>query len=156
VVMAAIATAFASHQQVAPAAGRSGPPPGGIPAAFVTDTPPRPPTVPVAAEGWPFQQLPMVAKFGVPERERARLTPMRSPFISIRTPRFPETPREPVPAAPSPLWLLTPLAFGVAFADVEGPGSVVPEPSSVILLATGVALLGLKVRLRRPRDRRPG
>lgn len=109
------------------------------------DTPP--PARPAA--GWPFQQLPLVTKLELPA---PRITvPEFSPMtVAMRPPE-----RVPVPSSPrlpgqvAPLWLLAPLAAGAAVGGAEGVGSVVPEPATMVLLSTGLAMLGAARRRRR-------
>lgn len=104
------------------------------------DTPPQP----VAAAGWPFQQLPMVMKFGVITPQVRPIPPIA--FAPVPIPQRPFVPQVPdVPSRPSP-WLLAPLAGGAFIGGRDGPAppsEVIPEPSTVILLSTGMLLLGI-------------
>lgn len=109
------------------------------------DTPP--PLQP--AEGWPFQQLPLVAKFGMPVPEVRLVTSYRQrPFrhALVRTP-----PRQVETDDTPPLWILSPLAAGALLgsADHVTDRAVIPEPSTLLLLASGLLLIGLNARRRR-------
>lgn len=125
--------------------GAMGEGPTGI--SIQVDTPPKPP---VAAAGWPFQQLPLVAKFGVITPRVRPIPPVA--FTPVPIPQRPFVPQVPeVPSRPSP-WLLAPLAGGAFIGGRDGPAppsEVIPEPSTVILLSTGMLLLGLGAWIRR-------
>ncbi|HSK21277.1 MAG TPA: hypothetical protein VK912_19130 [Longimicrobiales bacterium] len=121
--------------------GATGEGPTGI--SIQVDTPPK---QPVAAAGWPFQQLPLVAKFGVITPRVRPIPPIA--FAPVPIPPRPFVPQPPVPdvpVRPSP-WLLAPLAGGAFIGGRDGPApppEVIPEPSTVILLSTGMLLLGI-------------
>jgi hypothetical protein len=118
-------------------------------APMVVDTPPSL----VAGYGWPFHQLPLVTKFGAPVPPMARVTPVPPPvFRQVLVPAPPSLPGL-VPESTPPLWLLTPLAVGAFIGGVDDvTGTVVPEPSTILLLATGMLMVGIGAA-RRGRDR---
>jgi hypothetical protein len=130
------------------------------PARYVmpVDTPPPP----RAAAGWPFEQLPLVAKFDVPLPQLTAATfqprpvfpdvqPVPVPVAAARVPSA-------APGAVSPLWLLPPLAAGAAAGSASGNqvASTIPEPATMILLSTGLAMLGVGAKRRRRDERSDG
>ena len=126
--------------------GAAGEPPARL--AVQIDTPPPL----VAAPGWPFQQLPLVAKFTIPVPRVGLVTStalLPRVFEPVAIPRLPFPP-PPGPAVPddlSPLWLLSPLAAGAFIGGADAVvESVIPEPATLLLLSTGLLLLGLLAR----------
>ena len=147
--------AAAYHANRQPAVG----PPPALVLAQVTELPPPMPvdTPPPmrAASGWPFAQLPHIAKFEAPAPRLSMTMQPRMPVAQA----LPVPVRQFPPAAETPgdvpLWVLSPLAAGAFLvdADVSGAGSVVPEPATTLLLATGLLALGAKARASRRRRR---
>lgn len=121
-----------------------------LPEPMAVDTPPLRP-----ASGWPFAQLPHIAKFEAPVPRLSMTMQPRMPVAQA----LPVPVRQFPPAAETPgdvpLWVLSPLAAGAFLvdADVSGAGSVVPEPATTLLLATGLLALGAKARASRRRRR---
>lgn len=122
--------------------------------ALPSDTPP--PLERMA--GWPFSPLPRIAKFTQPVPDVALATSFTTftQPLPIRTlPPFALTP--PDGGTPAAAWLLPPLAAvgGLALGSRAGAGEepppppppppppLVPEPSTLVLLATGFLLLTL-------------
>lgn len=133
----------------------AGPPPAlvqvtELPGPMPVDTPPL-----RQASGWPFAQLPHIAKFEAPVPRLSMTMQPRMPLAQA----LPVPARQFPPAAETPgdvpLWVLSPLAAGAFLvdADVSGAGSVVPEPATTLLLATGLLALGAKARASRRRRR---
>jgi hypothetical protein len=119
-----------------------------VAAPMAVDTPPSL----VAGYGWPFHQLPLVTKFSVPAPPLARMTPVSPPvFRQVLVPRPPTLPGL-TPERTPPLWLLTPLAVGAFIGGVDDVNTtVIPEPSTILLLSTGMLLVGLGAARRRRR-----
>jgi hypothetical protein len=118
-----------------------------------SDTPPPA----QAAAGWPFQQLPLVMKFDLraPEITTPQFVMLTAPLRPVLEPVPVPVPTLP-PSAPGQLspWLLAPLAVGAGAGGADDvAGTVIPEPATVLLFGTGLALIGLGVRRRRPRWR---
>ncbi|NJD09223.1 MAG: PEP-CTERM sorting domain-containing protein [Gemmatimonadetes bacterium] len=108
------------------------------------------PPAPRPASGWPFKQLPLIAKFDVPVPQIVAIAVTARP-VSISDLPARRTPPEPEEEDPgvAPLWLL-PLAAGAGFGSASADyHSTVPEPSTLILLSAGLALTGLKARRRK-------
>lgn len=117
-----------------------------VPLAQV-DTPP-----PVAQAGWPFRELPLVLKM---EPLRPRLAMMPQPPMRTVGPLAPPQrvfpPASPVASTPSAAGLLAPLALGAALGGTVAGGTfttpepptpqIVPEPATMILMATGLILV---------------
>ncbi len=104
-----------------------------------------------AREGWPFEQLPMVAKFEppVPHVVAVAITPPG--YIRVVPPLAPAVVlTEPQPEDP-PLWLVPVGAGGIGFGggSTTYDSGVVPEPTTLLLLSGGLALIGLKRRRRK-------
>lgn len=101
-----------------------------------------------AQEGWPFEQLPMIAKFDVPVAHVVPSTIIARPvYIKDVPPIMASTPVED-PSAP-PLWLVPVGAGGIGFGGGSTTYSTtVPEPVTLLLLSGGLALIGLKARRR--------
>lgn len=96
------------------------------------------------APGWPFAELPLVAKFARPDsqvEEVAALVDSMIPYVpridSVLQPLPAPTPSEPF----TPLWVLPPLAAAALVTKADVTAVVIPEPRTLILFATGVALL---------------
>jgi hypothetical protein len=110
------------------------------------------------APGWPFQKLPLVAKFApadsqveevvVPIDSIIRYAPL---LDSVLQPVHTPTATEPL----APLWVLPPLAMAalVTRADVTAV-SVIPEPGTLVLLSVGIVLLVSLTVIRSRRTRR--
>ncbi len=107
------------------------------------------------AVGWPFEPLPRIAKFTrtLPEVELANTFSDYLHSPEIRSLPVAAS-AAPVSRSPSVAWVLPPLAAagGLALGSREsswGGSSVVPEPGTILLLATGLLILGLIVVRRR-------
>jgi hypothetical protein len=142
-LLAIIAAAFFAAPQ-SPAAERPAPLELG-PVVMPIDTPP--PLQPVP--GWPFEELPLVAKFALPVPQIA-LVSARPPLVFEHALRKFPTVARPVVADRAPYWLLPlPAAAFVAGRDRVAV-TVVPEPTTLFLLATGLLLLAWMALRRRP------
>ncbi|HEX9108879.1 MAG TPA: PEP-CTERM sorting domain-containing protein [Longimicrobiales bacterium] len=106
---------------------------------------PRPKARPTlrAREGWPFEQLPMIAKLEMPVARVVPVTITPPPYITLAPATVPDSVLA-APVAP-PLWLVPVGAGGLGF----GGGSTtydsrVPEPATLLLVSGGLALIGLR------------
>lgn len=103
-----------------------------------------------AREGWPFEQLPMVAKFDVPVAHVVPVAITPPGYIRV-VPRIIPSVVLAEPAGAPPLWLVPVGAGGIGFGggSTTYDGSTAPEPTTFLLISGGLALIALKGRRRK-------
>lgn len=100
---------------------------------------------------WPFQELPLITKFAAPLPEVSLVASFPPPIFERALVRRLPTP-EPEPAVDDdlPLWMLPlPAAAFVVGSDQFASTTVIPEPSTLVLLSTGLLLVGWSAVRRR-------
>jgi hypothetical protein len=149
VFLAGARTRAAADAVPAPSAAALAPP-HAPPPPMQVDTPPRL----IQASGWPFQQLPLVTKFAIPQPRPGLVAINPPPFHRVLLPPRPLAGPPVAPVGPPSVWWAAPVAAGafVGGSDATVGDAVVPEPSTWILMSMGLLLIGIQTRRRRRRS----